>query len=269
MVTRSHATHENDRWTASFTPPRPGRYVYGVEAWTDLFGTWRRDLLAKREAGMDVSLEIEEGRILLASLKLREETQARMIHEVCQTPAQGEDPTPSLSSQALAAATTAIKADLTRSPKYPLQADRSIARAGAWYEMMPRSQGSVPGRHGTFDDCIARLPDVAAMGFDVLYLPPIHPSAAQPEGSQQFARRHSRRSRQPYAISSIEADTTPCIELGTLDDFGACYGPAPSRNEVASISPSMLAGSSGLRSIGMVQAQADGSISTRKIPEEI
>ena len=213
--------HENDRWTASFTPPRPGRYVYGVEAWTDLFATWRRDLLTKRQAGMDVSLEIEEGRILLASLKLREETQARLLHEVCRTPAQGEDPTPSLSSQALAAATTAIKADLTRSPKYPLQADRSIARAGAWYEMMPRSQGSVPGRHGTFDDCIARLPDVAAMGFDVLYLPPIHPiGRTNRKGRNNSLAATAADPGSPYAIGSIEGGHDAVHpELGTLDDF--------------------------------------------------
>ncbi len=78
--------------------------------------------------------------------------------------------------------------DLTRSPEMPLVADRPLARAGAWYEMVPRSQGSVPGRHGTFDDCIARLPEIAALGFDVA-LSAADPSDRphQPQGTQQCA----------------------------------------------------------------------------------
>src|SRR5438552_3080669 len=65
--------------------------------------------------------------------------------------------------------------DLTRSRLFPLMADRPRARNGAWYEMVPRSQGKTPGQHGTFRDCIARLPDIAGLGFDVVYLTPIHP----------------------------------------------------------------------------------------------
>src|SRR4051812_49068800 len=68
-----------------------------------------------------------------------------------------------------------LRSDLTRSQLFPLMVDRPRARAGAWYEMVPRSQGQTPGQHGTFKDCIARLPDVAAMGFDVIYFTPIHP----------------------------------------------------------------------------------------------
>src|SRR5262249_59943260 len=64
---------------------------------------------------------------------------------------------------------------LTRSQTVTLLAERELARASAWYEMVPRSQGTVPGRHGTFEDCIGRVPEIAALGFDVLYLTPIHP----------------------------------------------------------------------------------------------
>src|SRR5262247_3710185 len=63
--------HDNDRWAASFTPPKAGRYVYAIEAWTDVFASWRRDFLAKRAAGMDVGLEIEEGRNLLTDLRFK------------------------------------------------------------------------------------------------------------------------------------------------------------------------------------------------------
>src|SRR5712691_2857818 len=70
------ALHDNDRWRASFTPPKAGRYVYAIEAWTDVFASWRRDFLTKRAAGMDVGLEIEEGRNLLADLRLKNSEQA-------------------------------------------------------------------------------------------------------------------------------------------------------------------------------------------------
>src|SRR6202041_3798058 len=74
-----------------------------------------------------------------------------------------------------AMAESQLRPALTRSQLFPLMADRPRARSGAWYEMVPRSQGRTPGQHGTFKDCIARLPDIAAMGFDVVYLTPIHP----------------------------------------------------------------------------------------------
>src|SRR6266852_3621980 len=71
--------HDNDRWSASFTPTKVGRYLYAIEAWTDVFATWQRDLLAKRNAGLDVSLEIEEGRKVLADLKPRTRTRGQPI----------------------------------------------------------------------------------------------------------------------------------------------------------------------------------------------
>src|SRR6185312_7102627 len=76
---------------------------------------------------------------------------------------------------AAAVAASDPRSDLTRSTAIPVIADRPRARAGAWYEMVPRSQGKLPGKHGTFDDCIARLPEIADLGFDVLYFPPINP----------------------------------------------------------------------------------------------
>ncbi len=75
--------HGNDRWTASFTPPSPGRYEYAIEAWTDVFATWRRDILAKRQAGLDVSLETLEGWQILEDLKPRNAADARLIRDLC------------------------------------------------------------------------------------------------------------------------------------------------------------------------------------------
>jgi starch synthase (maltosyl-transferring) len=214
------ALQQNDRWTASFTPTEIGRYVYAIEAWTDAFATWRRDFLAKRDAGMDVALEIEEGRRLLGELKFRTNDRARLLGDICHKSELLDDAAPLLSDELAAAASKGQQADLARSARYPLVVDRPLARAGAWYEMVPRSQSSVP-RHGTFDDCIARLPDIAALGFDVLYLPPIHPiGRVNRKGRNNSLRCEGGDPGSLYAIGSAEGGHDAVHpELGTLDDF--------------------------------------------------
>jgi starch synthase (maltosyl-transferring) len=215
------ALHQNDRWTASFTPTEVGRYVYAVEAWTDVFATWRRDFLAKRDAGMDVALEIEEGRKLLTELKLRVNDRARLLRDVCRNSGLLDDPAPLLSDDLASAASKGQQADLARSARYPLVVDRPLARAGAWYEMVPRSQSSIPGKHGTFDDCIQRVHEIASLGFDVLYLPPIHPiGRVNRKGRNNSLRCESGDPGSLYAIGSAEGGHDAIHpELGTLDDF--------------------------------------------------
>ena len=212
---------QNDRWSGSFTPVKSGRYVYAIEAWTDDFATWRRDFIAKREAGRDVSLEIAEGHNILMSLKFRSSAQARLIREVCRTSTGTSDPAALLSDELMAAASKGSQSDLTRSPSYPLVADRPLARAGAWYEMMPRSQSPTANRHGTFDDCINRLPDIAAMGFDVLYLTPIHPiGRINRKGRNNSLTSGPDDPGSPYAIGAAEGGHDAVHpQLGTLDDF--------------------------------------------------
>jgi len=211
--------HENDRWAASFLPRSAGRYFYAIEAWTDLFATWRRDFLVKRQAGMDVRLEVEEGRNLLSILRPKDPALARLARDICRMPNLAEDPTPLLKEE-LAVASKATRADPARSASYPLVVDRPIARAGAWYEMTPRSQGP-SGRHGTFDDCIVRLPDIAALGFDVLYLTPIHPIGRENrKGRNNALVAVAGDPGSPYAIGSAEGGHDAVHpELGTLDDF--------------------------------------------------
>jgi starch synthase (maltosyl-transferring) len=207
----------NDRWAASFTPPDPGRYVYAVEAWTDHYATWRRDFIAKRDAGLDVSLEEQEGRLLLA--RARGKGKDAIAGGAC---TDGKPPQEALLSDAAAKATAKLdQADLTRSAIFPLHADRPLARAGAWYEMVPRSQSPVAGRHGTFNDCIARLPEVAALGFDVVYFPPIHPI-----GTTNRKGRNNALKAGPDDPGSFYAIGSPAgghdavhPELGTLADF--------------------------------------------------
>jgi starch synthase (maltosyl-transferring) len=219
--------HNNDRWSASFVPAKAGRYLYAIEAWTDAFGTWRRDFIVKRDAGLDVTVEMQEGVLLLERLKSRAEAHPRKAR--CGKPrdgggeiaeAGGQD---LLSDELPALARSCEKPDLTRSINCPLVIDRPLARAGAWYEMMPRSQTPVAGAHGTLSDCIRRLPDIAALGFDVLYLTPIHPiGRINRKGRNNALQAEPGDPGSPYAIGSSESGHDSVHpELGTLDDFRA------------------------------------------------
>jgi starch synthase (maltosyl-transferring) len=211
---------DNDRWSASFIPPAVGRFVYAIEAWTDVFATWRRDFLAKRKAGLQVDLELQEGRSLLTRLKPREVKAVRLVQDALNDTAAAENG-PLLFEELARAAGKIDQSDLTRSRYCPLLIDRPIARAGAWYEIMPRSQSAVPGRHGTFDDCISRLPDIAGMGFNVLYLLPIHPiGTTNRKGRNNALKAQPGDPGSPYAIGSAQGGHDAVhSELGTLEDF--------------------------------------------------
>jgi starch synthase (maltosyl-transferring) len=213
--------HENDRWTGSFTPPAPGRYLYAIEAWTDSFATWRRNTLIKSDAGFDVTLEAIEGRAFLAGLNPRAAADARLISDACQKWDRSKDLSVLLSQELAKAASKGSQSDLIRSTIFPLYADRSLARGGAWYEMVPRSQGRVPGRHGTFDDSIARLPEIAALGFDVVYLTPIHPiGRTRRKGRNNALEAAAGDPGSFYAIGSAEGGHDAVHpELGTIEDF--------------------------------------------------
>jgi starch synthase (maltosyl-transferring) len=210
----------NDRWAATFTPQTVGRYVYAIEAWTDVFAAWRRDFLAKREAGQNVSLERTEGRRLLLGFNTRDRLHARQIEDACRDLEAGND-SALLSQELAAAARKGDQSDLTRSPVCPLVIDRPLARAGAWYEMMPRSQAPAPGRHGTFQDCILRVPEIAALGFDVIYLTPIHPiGTTNRKGRNNSLRAEPLDPGSPYAIGSPEGGHDAVHrQLGSLEDF--------------------------------------------------
>jgi len=214
--------HSNDRWRGRFTPPEPGWYVFEIEAWTNRFATWRKEFTLKREAGLDVTLEAREGRELLSDAKPPGQNQRWIIESARNAFDRDADPQVLLSDDLAAAmAVSEPRGDLSRSTAVPLVADPPIARAGAWYEMVPRSQGTVPGRHGTFDDCIARLPEIAALGFDVVYLPPIHPiGTTNRKGRDNALIAGPDDPGSPYAIGSADGGHTAVHpQLGTLDDF--------------------------------------------------
>jgi starch synthase (maltosyl-transferring) len=211
----------NDRWQASFTPIRPGRHVFAIEAWWDHFATFRRDLATKRDAGLDLALEVAEGRTLLHhALPTAPPDAAREIN----TALTAEDAVSALLAAQLAAAMQ--QADprpfaTGRDTLWPVQADREAARFASWYELFPRSTTDNPARHGTFRDVIARLPAIRAMGFDVLYFPPIHPIGhSNRKGPNNSLTPGPTDPGSPYAIGN-ETGGHDAIhaELGTPEDF--------------------------------------------------
>jgi starch synthase (maltosyl-transferring) len=216
------ALHGNDRWHGSFTPLEPGWYLFAIEAWTDQFATWAREFRLKQEAGQDVSLEAREGAQLVSELKPRERAPRLVAEAALAKFGVAGDATALLSDAvAIAMAQTTLRPDLTRSPVVPLVADRARARAGAWYEMVPRSQGRMSGKHGTFDDCIARVPEIAELGFDVLYLTPIHPvGRTNRKGKNNTLKAGPDDPGSFYAIGNEHGGHDAVNpELGTLADF--------------------------------------------------
>ncbi len=220
----------NDRWRGSFVLTRMGRCFYTVEAWVDRFRTWRGDLAKKVAAGQDVLVDI------LVGVELTKEAVARA------SGADGRRLTEwvvRLDRQSRAAVDPELFAlmDDELMPlmqKYPdrrfatvyekelaIVVDRVKARFSTWYEMFPRSCGREPGKHGTFKDCEERLSYVSKMGFDVLYLPPIHPiGRTNRKGKNNQPVALSEDGGSPWAIGSAEGGHKSVHpQLGTLEDF--------------------------------------------------
>jgi starch synthase (maltosyl-transferring) len=217
-----------DRWFGSFRVEALGRWHYGVEAWPDHFGTWRAELGKRIEAGQDVRPELLVGALLLeryASL-LRGDV-ARHVRDLAATMSNDETPLDARLRAALDETLLAEvygplePAELTRSPLYELIVDRAEATFAAWYELFPRSQSTRPGVHGTFADTARRLPEIAALGFDVVYLPPIHPiGETHRKGRNNSPTAEPGDVGSPWGIgSSAGGHTAVHPELGTLADF--------------------------------------------------
>ncbi|MGB8604884.1 alpha-1,4-glucan--maltose-1-phosphate maltosyltransferase [Bradyrhizobium sp.] len=216
--------HGNDRWSGSFIPDAPGRYFYAIEAWTDEFATWRHGFELKLKAGSDLPLDAVEGADLLSKSAGKKPEDAMLILKHCEQFLKTGDTSALLSKELdQAMAESQLRPDLTRSQHYPLMVDRQRARYGAWYEMVPRSQAKAPGVHGTFKDCIDRIPDVAAMGFDVVYFTPIHPiGKTNRKGRNNAVTAQGRDPGSPYAIGAAEGGHDAIHpELGDIQDFRA------------------------------------------------
>ena len=178
---------DNDRWTGDFVAEALGTHLFCLRATVDWFGTWHHDLAAKAEAGQPVDVELLVGSDIVAAVAERAEGQdavslrewADALHDTAVAAARG-DAAPGLELAASAPLFEAVgrwpdPVPAATSDTFRVLVDRERARFSAWYEMFPRSASPDFSRAGTLADTTARLPYVAAMGFDTLYLPPIHP----------------------------------------------------------------------------------------------
>ncbi|MFI1565561.1 alpha-1,4-glucan--maltose-1-phosphate maltosyltransferase [Streptomyces sp. NPDC020490] len=226
-----------DRWGATVTPGAPGRWTYHVEAWGDPVTTWRHHAQIKIPAGMDTELVLEEG------ARLYERAAAGVPggeggHEVllAAVGALRDDSRPPASRLA-AALTPEVDAVLARHPlrelvtasePLPLLVERERALYGAWYEFFPRSEGTPEQPHGTFRTAARRLPAIAAMGFDVVYLPPIHPIGTTfRKGRNNTLSAGPDDVGVPWAIGSPEGGHDAVHPaLGTIEDFAFFVGRA-------------------------------------------
>jgi len=224
----------NDRWRGEFRVDRLGRYLYTVEGWLDRFHTWARDLVRRLEAGQDVTVDLQIGTQLVTAAAERAEGQdARALREAARslTTKRGER-TALSSGLAQLMARHPGRCFATRYEReLEVIVDRPLARFSAWYEMFPRSAAQAPGRHGTFNDVEARLDYVADMGFNVLYLPPIHPIGRSfRKGPNNVIKSTPEDPGSPWAIGGAEGGHKELHpELGTLDDFRALVGAARRR----------------------------------------
>jgi starch synthase (maltosyl-transferring) len=217
----------NDRWRAEVIVSRLGRYLYTVQGWVDRFQTWRLQLAKRVAAGQDVGQELKVGAQLVeAAAKRAQGVDAALLTK---------------HAEALAIGTATIGQDVidlmdrypdrSEAVTYPRELEMLVdperARFSAWYELFPRSAGE-PGRHGTFRDVEKRLPYIAGMGFDVLYLPPIHPiGRTNRKGANNVIKASPGEPGSPWAIGSEEGGHKSIApELGTLDEFRHLLGAA-------------------------------------------
>jgi starch synthase (maltosyl-transferring) len=219
---------EGDRWRGEFLVSQLGRYVYIVEGWIDRFGTWRRDMLSRMAAGQGLQVEFligakliddaaasapveHAGKLLAWARTLREDDDLAAKKSIV------------LDDEAVRVIQESAHDRFRGRYDSELEAvvDREKARFSTWYEVFPRSCSPEAGRHGTLRDCEAWIPYVASMGFDVLYLPPIHPIGRTfRKGKNNSVTAQPDDVGSPWAIGAEEGGHTAVHpQLGTLEDF--------------------------------------------------
>jgi len=218
----------NDRWRGEFRASELGRYLYTVEGWIDRFGTWRSAMMKRINSGDDVHTECLIGANLIEDAASRaSHDDAARLHDWARMLCNERD-TENSKRVALGdelAAVVQRYPDRRFAARYGkelcLVVDREKAAFSTWYELFPRSCSSEPNRHGTLRDCEAWLPAIAAMGFDVLYLPPIHPIGHTfRKGKNNNISAGPDDVGSPWAVGSEEGGHTSVDpKLGTLYDF--------------------------------------------------
>jgi starch synthase (maltosyl-transferring) len=224
---------DNDRWSGHAELTRNRWHRYAIEAWRDAFGSWRHGLHKKVEAGVAVPVELEEGRILLeAALQRAEEAEAGADLRTIRDALGALKKARSEARRVAALDTEPLLAAMRRHPdrrfasrsaELTVVVDRERARFAAWYELFPRSQGRDPKKPvaTTFAEAEWRIPDIAAMGFDVLYMPPIHPiGRTNRKGPNNTLNAGPGDVGSPYGIGSAEGGHDAVApELGGLEQF--------------------------------------------------
>jgi starch synthase (maltosyl-transferring) len=222
----------NDRWRAAFRIDARAAYEYTIEGWVDRFETWRQELSKKVGAGQDVASELLEGGLIVRAAASRA-SDAVDRHALEAAAAALEDVSAGQGARVEAALAVSLQAammrhaDRSRATRYPrdlvVAVERERARCGAWYEMFPRSAGTDPQRSATFAEAAQRIPYVASMGFDVLYLPPVHPIGRSfRKGRNNTLGAGPDDPGSPWAIGAAEGGHTSIDPgLGRIEDFDA------------------------------------------------
>jgi starch synthase (maltosyl-transferring) len=228
----------NDRWRGEFPAPEVGRYEFILEGWVDHWATWMAGMRKWLAAGVDVESHLAAGVQLLEATAQRAEDgvgsrgskaapdDSETLRDLAALVADATKPAAARAERAFAADVSELMArhaDRLRAARYrvlQVVVDRERARFSAWYELFPRSLGKA-GAHGTLEDVRAHLPYVADLGFDILYLPPIHPIGRTHRKGRNNARRAARNDvGSPWAIGAEEGGHTAVHpELGTLADL--------------------------------------------------
>ncbi|MGH8906564.1 MAG: alpha-1,4-glucan--maltose-1-phosphate maltosyltransferase [Egibacteraceae bacterium] len=218
----------NDRWLGSFPVDAKGAWRFRIAAWTDHYASWLDGVRKKRKAGQtDLDVDLEDGARLLERRHAPGDTGAALLRAARFL--RGDAP---LTERVARAADPALlrilevhpeRLDAAVTDELPLWVDREAARFSAWYEMFPRSEGATATVSGTFADAMKRLPAIAEMGFDVVYLPPIHPiGRAFRKGRNNALAAGPADPGVPWAIGAREGGHTSVHpDLGTIQDFDA------------------------------------------------
>ena len=219
---------DNDRWAGYFDLSENTRYLYTVGAFTNTFESWRQEVTKKSEAGERIESELLEGRALVEQAAKRADEPGRANLEEFLRRWRSSDAQEAQLSLALHAELSKLverHQERTAWTLYERELERVVdrvrARYGAWYEIFPRSQGTIPGKSSTFKECEKRLPAIKAMGFDVLYLTPIHPiGRTNRKGKNNSLMPLPTDPGSPYAIGN-ELGGHDAVEpsLGTIEDF--------------------------------------------------
>jgi len=218
-----------DLWQGEFTVPEPGIYEYTIEAMVDHLTTWRQDIQKKAATSGNISVDLKSGLSLLDGLsaKIKEPNKKAALQEIITLIQEGED-------QNIIIKLLEKELDDEFLMQYPLSnhvttygqrlgvtVDRKRAGFSAWYELFPRSCSPKPGSHGTFRDCLNWIPEIANMGFNVLYFPPIHPiGRTHRKGKNNSIVAETDDPGSPWAIGNeLGGHMALHPELGSWKDF--------------------------------------------------